>query len=826
METLGAVLVGERFSLLRHPVLGVRIEPCAEDRPLVRQELASGEVVQQTDLAFCVGFDLERKKQVGGELSVLEEPAADQCRPHHGLGIGAPALGQLQVIVREACTQYGGHGVPRNVAGRDRLWHLATAQVVQKSIGCPFTECIAHDCRYPCHGPTVARYRSKAIREGVEGVSYSRLKVSLSVTPDGEIESTWQLGEQEPIEAQPSEPGSATTLLQSHRLKRVMHRELESEAAELGDARRAEIDHKIGAARNHLEDLGTALFEVMFEGSIRNQVVDRLERSLEDGGHARILISCDEQLEKVPWELVTTREGPLALREGVSIVRVGDTRHDDPLSPGVGPLRVLVVDAGCASRGFDELAPLALPNIGLMPSHAPVPISGAEVLWGDVSDVLDRRDGRYSAFHFTGHGIEGDAKSTPSLVFSAHGDPLGFGRIKCRDLAAALSGSGIRLAVLVACYAGTDDYWSGFGAALLEGGVPAVVSMQAPLLNSPGELFSRELYECLRRGDSIDVAVAAARRATAKADHLDWWVPVLHTRAPVPISFTPDAVPSEASPLEASESRTWTHGALPVLRDGALEPWYPPSSPPGVSSATSAVLSADGRSCAVWSADGTVVVGVLASAGGSVRWWAPLTQDPGTSVVAVHAHPFSAELLVTAERGTRVLALDGAGRSVTRGPMHTDRATAGTWTGFGFSWISTEGEVLSDEVVREPADRLLAPKGNCRGLDAALEAGEPPLVGAQVAESSPEGRSPAIARIRLACWLVADDRSNSDPVLVVQRSLLGVRQASEERRISLSAVPDEVLVARPAVGEAPDLVLARTDDRIIGWNWSALHSQP
>lgn len=538
------------------------------------------------------------------------------------------------------------------------------------------------------------------------------------------------------------------------------------------------------AGEHAAEDVGQAIFNALTPEGTRRKVLNFLKRVVDAGGGVRLAIRCAESsLERVPWELVWCGPyGHLAMHDGISIVRLGDTEHDDTPIGTLGPLRIFYVDAGRAvhppyprlranSRQRADLPDSLIVNKPQRPDR---------VHWKTVRTGLD--DAKANIFHFSGHGEPSSEESEASLQFTGpqHGQAH---TVTYETLGNALADADIVLAVLAACYAGVDDGWAGMGAGLLSKGVPAVVSMQDRLKDVAGDIFARELYRMLTAGESLDEAVQRGRRAVHEAGLSDWWLPVLHTRATDAIRFT--AV-SQHGPTSRRHSTRLSRIPLTTPVQGGHDPpflWSPrPQELPA--GAASVVLSSDARACAIVAADGTITSGIL-GVGATVHWWAPVTTEPGTAVIAVHAHAFSAELMVSSPAGTRVLQIDDRGR-VHDWKQHPSPADSGAWMGSGFAWIGTDGSADSEDL-RAPVSRLRG----CRLLDVAIGDGQ-----------------------RLASWVHGNE-------LVMCRTDLTSPFSDEVRSLVLDVVPDDLIVARSRTGP-PSTTFLGVDDDLLGWTWDDL----
>ncbi len=152
-------------------------------------------------------------------------------------------------------------------------------------------------------------------------------------------------------------------------------------------------------------------------------------------------------------------------------------------------------------------------------------------------------------FHFAGHGrfqaaIEDRIGTVAGKGFLVLCDADGKAvEVPAETVVVNLHGRGVRLAVLGACEGARRDRfnpWTGIAPALVRGGLPAAVAMQATLFDRSAVAFSTRFYEALAHGRSIDDAVSAGRIAIFNeggAGERDWGVPVLYLRADSGVLF-------------------------------------------------------------------------------------------------------------------------------------------------------------------------------------------------------------------------------------------------------------------------------------------------
>lgn len=286
-----------------------------------------------------------------------------------------------------------------------------------------------------------------------------------------------------------------------------------------------------------LEEDADHLRAVLFPGKVMALLQAERQRLVKHE-RIRIQITCGPDLESVPWEMVTDTgpdQGPagsspyLVLQDDISIVRRGRPEADDvrglAVQPGVDPMEVLVIDAayvGGQGQNLDcgEQGPLEPGSDDTwVGSYMPTPIT--------LNRIMACLDSPRPVVYLKTHG----RTNPPGIVVEdgRGGEAL----ITPDQLARELRKASTQLVVLPGCGAGVGEGWSGFGAVLLEMGIPAVVSMQSLNDGRADETFSRALFHSLANGRSLDEAVSVARRATWDARRFDdWWVPMLHSRNP------------------------------------------------------------------------------------------------------------------------------------------------------------------------------------------------------------------------------------------------------------------------------------------------------
>jgi len=342
-----------------------------------------------------------------------------------------------------------------------------------------------------------------------------------------------------------------------------------------------------------LIELGRALGGILLPEAARGFFA-RSRAGLAEGEGLRLRLKLDTWgVADLPWEFAwlppggdaaapADASGFLALDPRLSIVRY--ELLSEPIA-GLEPTgaRSLRVVAVLAAPRDERWVPLDLEGEarGLRQALA----TRREIRLDVVEDAtlanLERAllDGA-QAFHFAGHGrfqaaIDDKVETVAGKGFLVFCDAQGRGaEVAAETVVVNLRGRGVRLAVLGACEGARRDRinpWTGIAPALIRGGLPAAVAMQATLYDRSAVAFSNRFYEALALGLPIDAAVSAGRLAIFNESgpgERDWGVPVLYLRAETGVLF-PRREGEEAfvAPLGA---RGWLNVAMSAAAIGLL----------------------------------------------------------------------------------------------------------------------------------------------------------------------------------------------------------------------------------------------------------------
>ena len=293
--------------------------------------------------------------------------------------------------------------------------------------------------------------------------------------------------------------------------------------------------------------MGTALFRSLVPPAVRS-LFDQSYGALKDGQSGlRIKLRFDLQdpelarLHALPWELLCQPETKrfLCLDRRLPVVRYLEVPTGVAAMAVPSPLRVLVVMAN----------PSGLPQLDVEKERKLL-----DAAWsnrqGIESEVLEDPDpsrlharlaqGPWHVLHFMGHGAFDATAGAGVLYFvGPQHNPLPLSGVALARLLGNFLPE-LRLVVLNACNTALTtapsgrDPFSGVAAALMEGGLPAVLAMQAPIRDQAAISFSSVFYRHLAAGDPVDVAAAHGRLEIYLSDQgsAEWATPVLFMRVP------------------------------------------------------------------------------------------------------------------------------------------------------------------------------------------------------------------------------------------------------------------------------------------------------
>ncbi len=354
-----------------------------------------------------------------------------------------------------------------------------------------------------------------------------------------------------------------------------------------------------GPAAN-LVDLGSRLFEAIFRDKLRTLLAASLASVAEEGAGLRLRLRFEEDaagLALLPWELLYDPDQRhfVGLGEQSPILRYLSLPRSRSALLVEPPLRVLAVLASPAG-----LAPLDMEREwqAMQDALAPLVSDGKFTLERLASPTLDALQQRLlgepvHVLHFVGHGVFDEGAQAGSLALEdAAGRPH---LARGEDLAKLLRNHPtLRLAYLNACegaLASGQSVFAGVAQALVQGGVPAAVAMQAEISDAGAVELARNFYTALAAGRPVDAALTQARVALSASGSDEWAVPVLFSRSSDnrlfdlrQVSSACASTPSwRSSAPRAAASRRWSRPAssLPCAERSASGPGSGRSRPCG-----------------------------------------------------------------------------------------------------------------------------------------------------------------------------------------------------------------------------------------------------
>lgn len=342
----------------------------------------------------------------------------------------------------------------------------------------------------------------------------------------------------------------------------------------LGDRSRALTTRRTAKAEVDPTEIGTQLFEAVFQDDVESLFQNSKGRvdATGDGLRIRLVIDPKEPelatISRLPWELmcasmVTDRF--LALSKRTPIVRFLDVPISNApleLSP---PFRILVAMSNPKIKDND-LLDLAKERKRIEESWGLRSDVQVDFLENTTRENLQRvlGDKDYHVLHFMGHG-DFDANTGTGVLVLEHNDgtpDLASGQAIGTLLADEPT---LRLVFLNACntaQANTNpdlDPFTGVASALVAAGVPSVIAMQYPISDKAAITFSEKVYELLPQCLPLDIVVSEARKSLDQAQQaiqgMEWSTPALFMRSDDGIIF--ESVFRARMPLQGVEKDSY-----------------------------------------------------------------------------------------------------------------------------------------------------------------------------------------------------------------------------------------------------------------------------
>lgn len=281
-----------------------------------------------------------------------------------------------------------------------------------------------------------------------------------------------------------------------------------------------------------LKSFGADLFNFIFSGNLLD-----LYYQLPADQISLQILSDHPGIREVPWEYIAPPNVPIVPHRSRSIIRVHPTCGVyQPTRKRFSKLRVLLVSADPVDQQgvpLHEVLATIKRKFELYPGKVEVKVVAGATRAGLMNALLQEN---FDVFHFYGHGEVG-ADNVGNLLLQDAKTGVS-DRIDARQLAVALAGKGIQLAILSACNTAAGNHTNEFdivSTALIKAGIPAVIANQHPIPTSTVASFVGAVYVSLLSQGDIDTAVAEGRSSlavtlasTTNSAVLEWGIPVLY----------------------------------------------------------------------------------------------------------------------------------------------------------------------------------------------------------------------------------------------------------------------------------------------------------
>jgi tetratricopeptide (TPR) repeat protein len=255
--------------------------------------------------------------------------------------------------------------------------------------------------------------------------------------------------------------------------------------------------------------------------------------------HLRLRVQPPELLN-LPWELLYDGKRFLLPASDLFLSRSPVDLPDLAPQPTPLPLKILVIVANPLDlpehqqldTDLEEEVVLKALDALIRSSEVKVDFV-EEATVGEMQRALLSDD--YHIIHFVGHGDFDEKIEQGILVVE---NEQGYKENINSEQVANLwnrSTRGLRLVLLSSCLTARTSTFNAYGGtaqALLQGGVPAVVAMQFPILADSAQKIWQFFYAALSAGRPVDEALAAGRRALSLTgkENVEWATPTLYLR--------------------------------------------------------------------------------------------------------------------------------------------------------------------------------------------------------------------------------------------------------------------------------------------------------
>lgn len=326
--------------------------------------------------------------------------------------------------------------------------------------------------------------------------------------------------------------------------------------------------------------LGQTLFDTLLPEPLNDLYRASLGHTRGAGKRLRLRLRIEPpELAALPWEYLYDPRAELFLGISPEIALSRYTQVNEPLPPPLTvapPLRVLFVLSAPSDMDTFGLRPLdSAREIDLIRQA----LQNRNVQWETLEHAaaapLRRklREFKPHVVHLIGHGTFEKGQGWLLLENDNYtGRPVSDRQFREFFLGADET----RLVVLNACQGATRSsaqVMSGLALQLVRRGLPAVVAMQAPILDTAAVTFSAEFYQWVADGWSVDAATAQGRRAIYLdygADRPAWGAPVIFMRAPDGALFAPSQAQPAQGGIVIGATGGSTAGDVNVNVEGSL----------------------------------------------------------------------------------------------------------------------------------------------------------------------------------------------------------------------------------------------------------------
>ena len=320
--------------------------------------------------------------------------------------------------------------------------------------------------------------------------------------------------------------------------QRVLENAVPRHAGESVKGDRDDVGRLTNAEEN-LADYGQLLYEYLFGEDDRFK--DFLEANDTYRDQARLTLAIHSNaaaLWQVPWEYLHDGKDHLVLTGRFLLSRVPHGLGQMPTSPAPLPLRLLVVisspdkqtsldteeEVGVIQEALDEVVRSGRVLVEYL-DDATLPAVG-DTLRGFQPHVL----------HYTGHGgYDVESERSTLALEREDGSTHSVGITELRPY--LKEAKDLRLVVLSGCHTARTsavDAFRGVATGLLAEDIPAVLAMQASILDQSGIVLAQAFYQALAEGELPTQAVQRTRLALWQAEEgpgYDWGIPALYLRA-------------------------------------------------------------------------------------------------------------------------------------------------------------------------------------------------------------------------------------------------------------------------------------------------------